>query len=189
MSVNDVFEEELLSYLNRHGFNVSKEDIIRYEVSENTLKVYLPNDSEVVIQDQGLVNLAIGRTNKELLASLLSRKELLGRLYALMRLNNEELEPSEFERRYSSLSNSELLNKVEEYEKRFGERIKGFKRYLIDLICVTAIRKSKSIPVGFDELLERRSTGELAELYLKLERSKGRKEILTYFERSYFERY
>jgi hypothetical protein len=180
MSVNDVFEEELLSYLNRYGFGVSKEDIIRYEVSGNKLRGYLPNGLEVVIQDHRLVNLAIGKTNKELLASLLSKEQLLGRLYAFTRLNNEDLEPSEFERKYSSLSNSELLNKVEEYEKEFGEKIKSFKSYLIALIGGAAIRKSRSIPVGFDELLERRSTGELAVLYWILESSEGKREILNY---------
>ncbi|MGC8993580.1 MAG: hypothetical protein ACP5JK_02310, partial [Candidatus Aenigmatarchaeota archaeon] len=75
MSISNVFEEKLLAYLKKNGFDVSKDVEIRYEVvGKNSLKVYLP-EREVIIKDSWLVNLAKAKTNE---VSILSRKELLG---------------------------------------------------------------------------------------------------------------
>jgi hypothetical protein len=166
MSVFNVFEEELLAYLKKNGFDVSKDTRIRYEVvGKNSLKVYLLEGLEVIIKDPWLINLAKAGSQEVYLSLALSRKELLGRLYALKVLSGEELEFSKFEKEYAPFSNQKLLEEIRKYEEKFKEENEKLKEYLETLVAGAMLRKAKGIPVGLDEILKRKTTHELAELY------------------------
>ena len=164
MSILNLFEEELERELRKNGLSIN--DVKNYEIREN-LVLYLKTGSTLIIRDPYLVRLANARTREEVIAGYIPRNSLLARLFVLENILVGKVEWEDFIKKYSSLTNQEIVEKIIEIEKKNSEYLPRLKEDLVYLLLYLLSRKGPYYPEGAEEILKRRTSQELAEFYAK----------------------
>jgi len=167
MSIVNLFEEELEKRLKKIG--LSMRDVKEYETeSDESVVIYLTSGTTIRIHEPYLARLAKAKTNEEILVTTLSKDNLLKRLYALESIFKGAEDWREFLSKYSSLQPREILEKIKEIEERNKVDIPYLKEYLIAKISNLLTRKGTFYPQGIEAALDRLTTQELSEIYVKL---------------------
>jgi len=167
MSIVNLFEEELERELKKHGLNTK--DVKEYETeSDESVVIHLTSGETIKIHEPYLAKLAKAKTNEEILVTTLSKDNLLKRLYALKSIFEGAKDWQEFLSKYSPLQPREILEKIKEIEERNKVHISYLKKYLIAKISNLLTRKGTFYPEGIEVALDRLTTQELSEIYVKL---------------------
>jgi CRISPR/Cas system-associated exonuclease Cas4 (RecB family) len=171
MSIRDLFEEEL------QKMGIDPSNINEYEVEDKKVILYpKAGISKIEINNEYLARLAKAKTNEEISYNIFSKDSLLKRLYALKNVFNGEQEWNNFIKEHKDLSKDEILNKIIEIENRKKDEISNLKKYLIPKISNRLKDKLPYLPPysEIEEILNKKSTQELAEIYSDLSKNDER---------------
>ena len=170
MSIVNIFEEELEIVLRQIGLSI--DDIVNYETRDNGLVLYLKNGHQVRINHPYLARLAEAKTNEEIIAHTVPKKNLLARLYMLENIFVGKIKWEDFLDKYVSYTSQEIFRRIRELEENNSKYMPKLKECAKALIAYALANNDSCYPIGIDDSLSTRTLQELAEIYIRVSAGK-----------------